>query len=212
MHDAPYRRRVAALDAVWNCWAEVGGELAEEQWSTATRCPGWDVAALFAHVGMFPRALVDPPAGHEGSNDGAVTAVDILRGFNAPGGAAHATAAQVAEVAVATAAQLGPRALVALFAEDGPRAIDALRGREPTSLVSWPATGRMTTWVEALRIVLMESVVHLLDVLHGLGRDPCVPAPSLRETAHLLAEVAEPVAFIEAATGRSANCPLPVLR
>jgi hypothetical protein len=57
---------------------------------------------------MFPRALVDPPAGHEGSTDGAVTAVDILRGFNTPGGAAHATAAQVAEVAVATAAQLGP--------------------------------------------------------------------------------------------------------
>jgi hypothetical protein len=51
-----------------------------------------------------------------------------------------------------------------------------------------------------------------LDVLDGLGRDPCVPAPSLRETSHLLAEVAEPVAFIEAATGRSANCPLPVLR
>jgi hypothetical protein len=87
-----------------------------------------------------------------------------------------------------------------------------LRGRDPTSLVSWPATGRMTTWVEALRIVLMESVVHLLDVLDGLGRDPCVPAPSLRETSHRLAEVAEPVAFIEAATGWSANCPLPVLR
>ena len=30
----------------------------------------------------------------------------------------------------------------------------------------------MTTWVEALRIVLLASVVHLLDVLHSLDQDP----------------------------------------
>jgi hypothetical protein len=70
----------------------------------------------------------------------------------------------------------------------------------------------MTTWVEALRIVLLESVVHLLDVLHGLGRNLCVPASGLREAVHLLAEIAEPVMFIEAATGRSVRSPLPVLR
>jgi uncharacterized protein (TIGR03083 family) len=212
VHDASHLRRIDALDAVWACWVDVGGNLAEDQWSTATRCPGWDVAAIFAHVGMFPRAIIDPPPGNEGSSEPPITAVDILRGFNAPGGTAHGMAEQVAGAAVATAAQLGPPALVALFAEDGPRAVDALRGRAPASLIPWPATGRMTTWVEALRIVLMESVVHLLDVLDGLSRDPCVPAPGLRETAHLLAEVAEPVMFIEAATGRSAQSPLPVLR
>jgi hypothetical protein len=58
----------------------------------------------------------------------------------------------------------------------------------------------------------MESVVHLLDVLHALGRAPEVPADGLRETVHLLAEVAEPVSFVEAATGRSVGSPLPVLR
>ena len=56
------------------------------------------------------------------------------------------------------------------------------------------------------------TVVHLLDVLHGLGRDPRVPGSGLREVVHLLAEIAEPVVFIEAATGRSVRSPLPVLR
>ena len=54
--------------------------------------------------------------------------------------------------------------------------------------------------------------MHLLDVLDGLGRAPDVPAEALRETAHLLADLADPVAFVEAATGRSATSPLPVLR
>jgi len=39
-----------------------------------------------------------------------------------------------------------------------------------------------------------------------------VPAEALRDTAHLLADLAEPVAFVEAATGRSTAAPLPVVR
>jgi hypothetical protein len=60
--------------------------------------------------------------------------------------------------------------------------------------------------------VLLESVVHLLDVLRALGRGPTVDQGALREVAALLAEVAPPVEFIEAATGRSPTNPLPVLR
>jgi uncharacterized protein (TIGR03083 family) len=212
VHDASYLHRIDTLEAVWASWAEVGGGLGTEQWSSPTRCPGWDVAALFAHVGVFPGAIVDPPPAPVGGNEPTVTAVDILRGFNVPGGVAHGMAEQVAEAAVSIAARLGPQALVAAFAENGPRAIDALRRREPASPVPWPATGRMTTWAEALRIVLLESVVHLLDVLHSLDRRPCVPASGLREAAHLLAEIAEPISFIEAATGRSVRSPLPVVR
>lgn len=111
-----------------------------------------------------------------------------------------------------TAAERERAALVALYADDGPRAIEALRRREPTSLIPWPGASAMTTWVEALRIVLMESVVHLLDVVPGLARAPEIPEDALRETALLLAEIAEPVRLIEAATGRSPDSPLPVLR
>ena len=73
--------------------------------------------------------------------DDPITAVDILRGFNAPGGAARTTSEQVARVAVSVAAEAGPRRLVALFADAGPQAIDALRVREATSPVPWPVAG-----------------------------------------------------------------------
>jgi hypothetical protein len=66
--------------------------------------------------------------------------------------------------------------------------------------------------VEALRIVLTEATVHLLDVQRALGRPPTVPSPALKDTVQLLAEVAPAVEFIEAAAGRSSHSPLPVLR
>lgn len=66
--------------------------------------------------------------------------------------------------------------------------------------------------VEAVRIVLMEAVVHLLDAQRALDRPPFVPIAALVETAGLLAEIAPAVDFIEAATGRSTISPLPVLR
>jgi uncharacterized protein (TIGR03083 family) len=209
MHE--YRARVDALEAVWARWAAVGRDLTDAQWSAATRCAGWDMAALFAHVGLFPRAVAEPPPVPEGAGV-PITAVDILRGCNAPSGVAHAIADQVATAAVTLAADLGRPALVALFAEAGPRGIAALRLQPADGPVPWPGADAVTTWVEAVRIVLVESVVHLLDVLDGLGLPPDVPADALRETAHVLAEIAEPVAFVEAATGRSPTSPLPVLR
>jgi uncharacterized protein (TIGR03083 family) len=199
---------IDALEAVWWRWAEIGTGLTDTEWATPSRCAGWDVAALFAHVGVFPQAVLDPPRADGGEP---VTAVDVLRGFNAPSGVAHTMAAQVADHAVALAAQVGRPGLVAFFAEAGPRGIAALRERPADGLLLWPASG-VTTWGEATRIVLLESTVHLLDVLHALGRAPDVPAAALRDTAHLLAELADPVAFVEAATGRSASSPLPVLR
>ena len=203
-----YRQRIDALEAVWKQWAGIGAGLTDAEWSMPSRCTGWDVAALFAHVGVFPQAVLDPP--HADGGD-PVTAVDILRGFNAPTGVAYTMADQVADHAVALAAQVGRPGLVAFFAEGGPRAIASLRDRDAEGLVPWPASGALTTWVEAARIALLEAVVHLLDVLDALGRAPDLPAGELRETAHLLVDLADPVAFIEAATGR-AGSPLPVLR
>src|SRR5436309_1903383 len=45
-----FGQRIDALDAVWRRWAEVGGGLTDADWSAPSRCAGWDVAALFAHV------------------------------------------------------------------------------------------------------------------------------------------------------------------
>jgi len=79
---------IDGLEAVWRRWAEVGAGLTEAEWSTPSRCAGWDVAALFAHVGVFPQAVLDPPEADGGEP---VSAVAILRGFNAPSGVAHST-------------------------------------------------------------------------------------------------------------------------
>ena len=87
-----------------------------------------------------------------------------------------------------------------------------IREHDPGEPVPWPAADGVTTWGEAVRIVLLESTVHLLDVLDALGRPPQVPAPALRGTAHLLAELADPLALIEAATGRATTTVFPVLR
>src|SRR5690349_10964166 len=119
-----YGQRIDALEAVWEQWAAVGAGLTDAGWSTPSRCAEWDVAALLAHVGVFPQAVLDPPRA-EGADP--VTAVDILRGFNAASGVAHTMADQVAEHAVTLAAQVGRAGLVAFFAEVGPRGIAAFR-------------------------------------------------------------------------------------
>jgi uncharacterized protein (TIGR03083 family) len=209
-----FSARLDILEQTWSVWADLGSGLCERQWTTPTRCTGWNVAAVFAHVSMFPLALGGPgPPVPDDSPGTLLTAVEIVRRFNQPHGIAHEMAETVADVAIADAAGHDREELVARFAVYGQRAVAGLRTIDPTTLVPWPASGGVVTLVEALRIVLMESVVHLLDVQRALKLEPEVPASALRETVQFLAEVAPAVEFIEAATGRSSQPPpLPVLR
>jgi hypothetical protein len=64
---------------------------------------------------------------------------------------------------------------------------------------------------EVVSIGILEATVHLLDLQRALDQPPNVPADGLAHTAALLAELASPVDFIEAATGRSATDVFPVL-
>lgn len=210
--ESVFGRRVDALAATWRRWADLGSSLTEPQWRAPTRCTGWDVAAQYAHVGMFPAVLARPLPVPEGPPGKPATAVQVLRGFNVPGGVAEEMAGSLADAAVAAAAGTDRAALVARYAVDGPRGTAALRTAGAGPLLPWPAAGVVVPLVEGVRIILMESVVHLLDVLDALALPPDVPADALCETAGLLADVADPLALIEAATGRRATSPLPVLR
>jgi uncharacterized protein (TIGR03083 family) len=210
--DEIYRGRLDALEQTWRIWADLGSGLTEDQWSTASRCPGWDVAALFAHHSEFPLALDAPPPRPEGPAGQPVTAAEILRRFNAPDGVAHTMATMVADQAVADATQHTRGDLVDRFSVHGPRAVRRLRGAEAGMVVPWPASGAVVMLVEALRIVVMEATVHLLDVQRALGHLPTVPPGALNDTARLLTELAPAVELIEAAAGRSTHSPLPVLR
>jgi uncharacterized protein (TIGR03083 family) len=203
-----------AIAATWDGWIEVGRPLADERWRAPTRCPGWDVAAVYAHVSVFPTALAGPvpqvPA--DAGDIARMTAVDILRGFNQPGGVAETMADTVADAAVQDAATHTRDTVISRFSRDGREALARIRTADPATSIPWPGSRRLTTLAEALRIVLMESVVHLLDVLRALDLPPRIPDPALRGTVQLLSELASAVDFVEAATGRSATSPLPVLR
>jgi uncharacterized protein (TIGR03083 family) len=205
-----YFARLDALEQTWRVWAELGVELTDEQWRTSTRCTGWDVAAVYAHHSAFPVAMNAIPEFLD--NGDPVTAVDILRMFNAPQGVAHTMAETVRDTAADQARGLDRQVLVDRFAVLGPEVVGSLRATSPGSVVPWPAAAASVTLTEALRIIVLEAVVHLLDVQRAVDYPPSLPADALAETARLLAEVAPAVEFIEAATGRSAHLPLPVLR
>jgi hypothetical protein len=84
--DDVYLGRLAALEQTWQVWAQLGDDLTEEQWSTATRRPGWDVAAVYAHHSASPLALSTLPPPPDSPVGELVTAVELLRRRNAPDG------------------------------------------------------------------------------------------------------------------------------
>lgn len=208
-----YSDRLAALERTWQVWAETGAGLTGEQWSAPSRCPGWDVAAVFAHHSIFPFVMAgDLPAPADPSTS-IMTAADVLRHYNEPGGIAHTMAGTVAERSVTEAAALSKDELLDRFRVAGAKAVAGLRDVHPDRVIGWPPHLLPVRLTEGIRLVLMEATVHLLDALRALDRPPTVvPAAALTETARLLAEVAPAVEFIEAATGRTGEAPLPVLR
>lgn len=206
-----YLGRLDALEQTWQVWGELGRDLTAQQWSRPTRCPGWDVACLYAHVSVFPRDMCAPLPVLNGPLGEPLTAVEVVRRLNAPGGVATTTAKTTADAAVREASEHTRAHLVDRFTVHGSRALHGLRKAEATMVVPWPTSGDLMTLVEALRIVLLEATVHLLDVQYALDHPPAVPMQALLDTVHLLAELAPAVELIEAATGRSTHSPLPVL-
>jgi hypothetical protein len=146
------------------------------------------VAALYAHHSAFPQALSSPQM-PEGAAGEPLTAVEVLRRFNSPNGVAHSMAGMVANRAVSDAGRHGRRELVDRFAVHGNLALQQLRQAQATMVVPWPAAGAVVTLGEAVRIVLLEATVHLLDVQRALDHPPLVPALALKDTAQLLVEL-----------------------
>lgn len=70
------------------------------------------------------------------------------------------------------------------------------------------------TLEQTLRLVLLEGVVHYIDMAKALDW-PCpgpVAGTPVAYTVELLAELADPIAFIDSATGRGSASAFPVLR
>ncbi|MFG3228528.1 maleylpyruvate isomerase N-terminal domain-containing protein [Kitasatospora sp. NPDC048194] len=198
------------LAEAWASWAERGSALAAEDWERPTRLPDWTVRDLYAHVAPVPEMFTGlRTAVREGPAE-VSSGAGILRAYNRPDGIAHTAAGQVAETAKASARAVEPAVLIARFGVEGPAALAGLADLPPDTAVAHPLLGSVT--VGALgEVALMEATVHLLDLIAAVGGPP--PARgALDFTRALLAEVADPVAFIEAAAGRTAAPVLPVIR
>src|SRR5689334_15015567 len=87
--DTPFAERCTALADAWRWWATTLPTLDDESWRRPTRLPGWSVAALVAHHGFLVGGLAFLASQPVDREPGVRTAVDMLRGFNAPDGAAH---------------------------------------------------------------------------------------------------------------------------
>jgi uncharacterized protein (TIGR03083 family) len=202
------------LDVAWRAWAEAGAGFSAGRWRLPTRLPGWAVRDVYAHHGAFPYMLAglaaagaaDEPATH-------ATAAALLRTFNEPTGVAHTDADRVRDQAIQDAGNHSPEEMLATFARIAPQAIAAAREVPVDRLIRYGGRA-VLPFGEAVRIGLMEAVVHYLDIARAVGLP--VPGPldgaPLRSVAALMAEVADPLTVVEHATGRSGTDPFPVIR
>jgi len=205
--DADDARNVLA-DA-WERWARRCAELTADEWSTPTRCDGWDVRALVAHVCPDPTmfdilndAVVD---GQPAVTD----AAELLRRFNKPDGVAHTSADSLAEQAVADAANLTSDDAVTRFI-DSARILRATPMPAAT-VITYPTVGSTTLAVIA-ETALMESTVHLLDLADAVGG--VEPSPeAVAATRDLLIAVPDATAAVEVLAGRiPATSAVPAIR
>jgi hypothetical protein len=197
------------LAEAWERWARRCAQLTAQEWSTPTRCRPWDVHALVAHVcpdpamfDMLGQAVVDEPA--------ALTdAAAMLRRFNEPDGIAHTSADDLADRAVADAANLTPEDAINRFTECA-RILRATPMSDAT-VITYPAVGTTTLAVIA-ETAVMEATVHLLDLADAVGG--VEPSPeALVATRDLLIAVPDPTAAVEALAGRAdAAVAVPAIR
>jgi uncharacterized protein (TIGR03083 family) len=171
-------------------------------WQQPTRLPGWDVTILVAHlargigrIGAYAATPLDEPPQRD--------RVSYLR-YDAAG-----IAADVSARAREAAQGATPASLLAALRSAVPAARVAVADLAPDTVI--PSAIAPITLVEYVPTRLLEACVHGLDLRQALGA-PLAPTPgALATTVATLdgllaaprpAELADDVAFVEAATGR----------
>jgi uncharacterized protein (TIGR03083 family) len=201
-------RPLDVLERCWVLWAEVLGDLAPAQWTAPTRSSGWDVKALATHHAGWVLGFAGLPAHPADPSAPTTTAVELLRGFNVPGGVAAASAAEIEARTREFAAALATEQIVATFADAGPAAVAA--ARDVTTPVDYLGLGALPV-DEVATIGVVEATVHGLDLLDAVGVAPeRIPGPAQELVTAVLVALPGRLAFIEGATGRRAV--FPVLR
>lgn len=202
---------IAVLGSLWRAWGEAVADLDDGEWTTPTRCEGWDVAALTAHVSQGVGGLAalvrarrtDDPVEH-------ADAPALLRALKPDAEVADALAGKAARQAVDDAAATGSAGLVARFLDDGPGVIEEAAAVGGAAAVEYFRRG--TTTVTAATVVrVVEATVHWLDLADALGLDAdALPPAALSITSDFLVALTGPVTFVEIATGRRPATVFPV--
>ncbi|MCI2416164.1 maleylpyruvate isomerase N-terminal domain-containing protein [Saccharopolyspora sp. K220] len=205
---------IDALDQAWRAWGELGSELGPAQWQRSTRLTSWTVKDVYAHYSGFPAATAagievpEPPRPVTHTD-----AAELLAFMQRPGGVADEVADHLRDQAIEQAAAVPTSQLVEQFTEVAPQVVATLRTADLHRRVDYGGVAVVSA-AEALRIFTLEAVVHYFDMATALDRPvpgPMAGAP-LRETVRLLADTADPIAFIDAATGRSSPQVFPIMR
>lgn len=188
----------AALVECWASWGDRLDGLPSEAWHAPTRCEGWSVHALAAHLAPPPEvmeqlmgAVLDQPAAFD-------DAAALLRFMNGPGGAARSMATAVAEQAVADAEATPPAQLVDRFRRSAE--VVTASALHEHDVVPHPVAGTVTIAV-ITDVALVEATVHLLDLVAAVGGPPPPPA-AIARSLDVLVDVADPAVLLEVLAGR----------
>lgn len=197
------------LIRLWRMWAKRAAELSDEQWMAKTRLPGWTVRDVYVHV--TPDVLIAMLAAPAADGDAKVTsAAEMLRVFNADPATTEPMHAQLAEMVRQAAADVGRDDIVERFDSELPKAFERLTGLSRATVIAHPILESVSLGA-FLDMAILEAAIHWLDVVDAVGGD--VPeAMALERARDVLAAVPDPLAFVEAASGRSTGAVLPVMR
>ncbi len=149
---------VAQLGEVWGALAELGAELSDAEWVVPTPCPGWDVAAQYAHVIGTESSLLGRPAPDVGTAGETPEHVkNQIGGFN--------------EVWVTALAPVPRADVLARFREISEARRDALDGMtdEDFDAPSWTPVGQ-ADYRRFMQIRVFDCWVHEQDIRDAVGR------------------------------------------
>lgn len=138
------------------------------------------------------------------------SAAQMLRVLNADPAAAEPMHAQLAEAVRQLAADVDRDALAERFDTELPAAFERPSGLTRGTVIVHPSLGSVALGA-VLDVAILETTVHRLDVIAAVGGPG--PEPTALERARdVLAAVADPRTFVEAAAGRTTGAVLPVMR
>jgi uncharacterized protein (TIGR03083 family) len=197
------------LVELWQRWCDLGQRLDDERWVRPTRCEGWTVADVFAHVsqgiagleGLATRRVVEGSAEYR-------SAAALLRALKPAPDVAAELAEVTARRATDDASGISRQELVARFCRDSAQAVRQARLQRGAT-VDYFRHGT-TTMEASVHIRIVEAAIHLLDVDDALDEEIDVPDAALRRAIDFLVEMTPARAFIEFASGRSDVHPFPV--